>query len=352
MSTTGGSRAPTQGDRITQLEETIARMEEQLRRTALLSPAPTAPAVRPSKPKIAALEYFHGHRTKLTTFLTQVSMVIKLQPNRYPTERSKVLYTASFLRDTAFLWFQPNLEKDPEPEMMTSYKKFCRALRDTFGDPDAEATAERNIFSLRQKGLASSYISEYQCNSTLTQWNDHALAAQSTEDSKKDSTMRLLIARVERPHTLKEMMDTALRIDNRLYERSLERGSETQFTSTTTISTRSFGGNKSYSNNNNFTPRSSPSTGTTTSTTYTRQSFPSRNDRPSSSLPINNRGKLTIEEYQRRKDQDLCLYCGAKDHPVAKCPLAKPNSSAGNSAILTRANQSKGQALRTQNATA
>jgi hypothetical protein len=160
------------------------------------------------------------------------------------------------------------------------------------------------------------------------------------------------IARVGRPHTLKEMMDTSLRIDNRLYERSLERGSGTQFTSTTTTSTRSFGGNKSYSNNSNFTPRSSPSTSTTTSTTYTRQSFPPRNDRATSSLPITNKGKLTSEEYQRRKDQDLCLYCGSKDHAVAKCPLAKPNSSTGNSAILTRDNQSKGQALRTQNASA
>jgi hypothetical protein len=350
MSTTGGSRAPTQGDRITQLEETIARMEEQLRRTASLSPAPAVPAVRPSEPKIAAPEYFHGHRTKLTTFLTQVSMVIELQPNRYPMERSKVLYTASFLRDTAFLWFQPNLEKDPEPEMMTSYNKFCRALRDTSGDPDEEATAERNIFSLRQKGSASSYISEFQRNSTLTQWDDHALAAQFYRGLKEG--IKDEIARVGRPHTLKEMMDTALRIDNRLYERSLERGSGTQFTSTTTTSTRSFGGNKSYSNNSSFTPRSSPSTGTTTSTTYTRQSFPSRNDRATSSLPINNKGKLTSEEYQRRKDQDLCLYCGSKDHTVAKCPLAKPNSSAGNSAILTRDNQSKGQALRTQNTSA
>jgi hypothetical protein len=72
-----------------------------------------------------------------------------------------VLHAASFLRDTAFLWFQPNVNKDPEPEMMNDFKKFSQALRETSG-------AKRNLFVLRQKGSASSYISESQRHAALT----------------------------------------------------------------------------------------------------------------------------------------------------------------------------------------
>jgi hypothetical protein len=167
-------------------------MEEQLRRTASLSPAPAAPAVRPSEPKIAAPEYFHGHRTKLTTFLTQVSMVIELQPNRYPTERSKVLYTASFLRDTTFLWFQPNLEKDLEPEMMTSYKKFCRALRDPLEtlmnrQLPKGTSSPSNKRDQHPPTSQSSNATLLSLNGTTTPWPPNF-----TEDSKKESRMRSL----------------------------------------------------------------------------------------------------------------------------------------------------------------
>ena len=79
------------------------------------------PSVAPSsslngktqEPKVATPEYCLGQRNKLSSFITQVTMVITLQPTRIPSEISKVLYAVSFLRDTAFFWFQPYVTIEP-----------------------------------------------------------------------------------------------------------------------------------------------------------------------------------------------------------------------------------------------
>ena len=57
----------------------------------------SASNTRNSEPKVASPKYIHGQRNKLTTFITQVTMVIALQATCLPNEVSKVLYTGSFL---------------------------------------------------------------------------------------------------------------------------------------------------------------------------------------------------------------------------------------------------------------
>ena len=102
----------------------------------------SVPSSRPQKPKVSQPKYYHGQYAKLSTFITQVTMVITLQPSRFPTKTSKVLYAGSFLRDTQFLWFQPFVTIDPQPKFMLDFKKFCAELRKSFRDPDKEQTAE------------------------------------------------------------------------------------------------------------------------------------------------------------------------------------------------------------------
>ncbi|UOH79351.1 hypothetical protein LQV05_000352 [Cryptococcus neoformans] len=93
-----------------------------------LDQAATLPSSRPRKPKLSQPEHYYGQYAKLSTFITQVTMVITLQPSRFPTETSKVLYAKSFLRNTPFLWFQPFATIDPQPKFMLDFKKFCAEL--------------------------------------------------------------------------------------------------------------------------------------------------------------------------------------------------------------------------------
>ena len=133
---------------------------------------------RTSEPKVASPEFFSGSRQGLTPFLTQVNMVIGLQPSRYPMEKTKVLYAGSFLRGTALLWFQPYVSRTPEDPIMNDFESFCKKLKELFGDPNEKATAERNLYALKQKGSATSYLADFQRHAVLVEWNDQAKMAQ------------------------------------------------------------------------------------------------------------------------------------------------------------------------------
>ena len=255
---------------------------------------------RSSEPKVANPEYYQGQRNKLSTFITQVAMVIALQPSRFPNEKSKVLYAGSYLRDTAFLWFQPWVTATPPPSFMTDFQEFCHELRRTFGDPDEVATAERHLYTLRQKGSASSYVADFTRYAVLVHWNDEAKASQfyrGLKDFIKDE-----MAKTGRPSSLRALQEAAIRLDNRVFERQIEKGEHM---------------------GNNFSQSTRPSQfREQTTTTKTQHTFTPRLRATVPAQAITKRGKLTPAEYQRRKDNNLCLYCGDKGHSVSNCPKA------------------------------
>jgi hypothetical protein len=275
-----------------------------------ISIAPTAMTTtssngKGSEPKVASPEYYSGQRNKLVTFITQVTMVLTLQSNRFPTELSKIFYAGSFLRDTAFLWFQPYVTVVPKPTFMLDFDLFCQELRKTFGDPDEQSTAERQLYALKQRGSVSAYMADFMRYAVLIHWNDQAKAAQfyrGLKDSVKDE-----LARIGKPHSLKDLQEAAIRIDSRLFERYVEKGEHAPTTD---------------SSQTRFIPRTS---------TYTKTQTvikPAENLRAINPDHMTRKGKLTPAEYQRRKDNNLCLYCGKKGHSVQNCPLStKPRTT-------------------------
>ena len=261
--------------------------------------------------KPATPDTFNGQRAKLESFITQVKLAIELQPRKFQSERTKVMYMASFLRDTALQWFQPLLGQDPTPTVLTTFPLFIEGLRTNFGDPDRKATAERKLYELRQRGSAAEYLTQFQQHSTLLDWDDSAKASKfyhGLKDSIKDE-----LARIGRPNNWDELTQAAIRIDNRLFERAIERG-----TTPSTIRPSSAPPART------FTPRTTtPSTFTPSRTTTPFQrSTPPPQQRRENHLQRN--GKLTPEEYKRRQDAGHCVYCGDTTHKVDKCPLSKP----------------------------
>lgn len=245
-------------------------------------------------------------------------MVIGLQPSRFPTENSKVLYAASYLRDTAFLWFQPYLAAENPPTWLDDFNQFCKELRAMFGDPDEVATAERHLYNLRQRGSASSYVADFTRYTAIVSWNDEALCAQFYRGLK--DTIKDELARTEKPKDLKTLKDIAVRIDTRLFERHLERDRSST---------------KSYDNSRFVPPRNPNFKTTITKATFTprptfRQDNDNRRDHLQMGYNSNNRdnskfrGKIPSAEYERRKKENLCLYCGGKGHTVHDCPVAPP----------------------------
>ena len=126
----------------------------------------------------------------------------------------------------------------------------------------------------------------------------------------------------------------AIRIDSRRYERVLAKRDQqpkAPFNATRSDYTRTFYNNNRPNNFRRFSAANSmPIRSTTANTTFNKEVTLAVNLRAAfvpSSARITRRGRLTPEEYQRRKDHNLCLYCADKNHQVAKCPVVPSQQS-------------------------
>ena len=116
---------------------------------------------------------------------------------------------------------EPDKKDDDTIKVTQKYSNFKNKLRQVFGDFDEEHLAERRMQSLRQTGSAANYASKFQQLAVQTQWGAVPLVAQfykGLKDRVKDN-----VARVNRPSQLQSMITLAIRIDDRQYERELER---------------------------------------------------------------------------------------------------------------------------------
>ena len=141
------------------------------------------------------------------------------------------MFASTYLRDPAFEWFnsfltdflsnKPDKRDDDTIEVTQNYSNFKNKLRQVFGDFDKEHLAERRMQSLRQTGSAANYASKFQQLAAQTQWGAVPQVAQfykRLKDRVKDN-----VAQVNRPSQLQSMITLAIWIDDRQYERELEK---------------------------------------------------------------------------------------------------------------------------------
>lgn len=240
------------------------------------------------EPRMADPDFFNGKRSTTRAFLTQVRMVLAANPSRFPDETSKILYASSFMRGSAFVWLQPFIEKSSVHPFLQNFEKFSDAILNQFGDTDAEIDAERNIYMLKQTSSVSSYVAEFKTLASRLKWNDAAYRAQfyrGLKDNIKDE-----LCKVERPISLDSLIDLCIKLDNRLHERRLEKG---------TIP---------------FSPA-----------VFSKQHDSNAMELDSvTSIP---RGRLSDEEKHRRRRLNLCQYCGSSRHSIDECSLAQSRSN-------------------------
>ena len=193
------------------------------------APAPAPIIIKPLK--INTPELFDGNRGKLRAFFSQIELFFEFNVDRFPTDKHKVLFASTYLRGPAFEWFnsfltdflnnKPDKRDDDTIEVTHNYSNFKNKLRQVFGNFDEEHSAERRMQSLRQTGSVADYASKFQQLAAQTQWGAVPLVAQfykGLEDRVKDD-----VARDNRPSQLQSLITLAIRIDDRQYERELEK---------------------------------------------------------------------------------------------------------------------------------
>lgn len=335
--------ATNMSQRIEDLEASLRAAQEQ----ASLPTAPPASPLRPNEPKGKLPEEFRGNRAHLNSFLLQLTIYFNLRPSQFPSDYNKIVFASSFFREKALNWLRPQLnfylERLSNPAssmtpMFTTYEAFEQQLRNTFGDINEEATAERELRLLRQTQSVGFYTSEFQRIASILQWDNKAFVFAYYNGLKE--VIKDEISRVGRPSDLNDLVHLATQIDGRLFERLRERHFDGQ----------RFGLRPApppfmaHPPPTSFaTPEPmdlsaslhSPAFDTSPSSNHCCGSLQSRTVNSSSRNPASvkqsskRRGKLTKEEYNHRRDNDLCLYCGRSGHVVSSCPeLAAKNAVA------------------------
>lgn len=272
------------------------QQDNQELRERLLSNESASSSVRKwSEPKICLPEKFDGTRSKLRGFLNQIQLVIQLHSHRYPTDREQVGLVGSLLSGPALTWFAPLLEKQA-PELL-DFTAFTAALTACFGDTDRQRTAVTKLSNLRQGSRpASAYASEFRQIALDTTWDDVALRDCFRRGLRED--VKDMLLSMEDPQNLEEAIRFAVRCDNRLFERRQEKRSPF------------------------VPPVSAPSVSST---------VPAPLNRPVGPEPMQigrvSQGPLSAAERQRRREANLCFYCGGAGHPVRDCPVRSPSQS-------------------------
>lgn len=218
------SNIGTTGPTPAQMVEQIVALQQQITQ---LHAAQHSNSYKMEKPTA-----FNGTKGTLQGFLTQCRAYFLHYQHQFTNEIDKVVFAGHRLEGDALAWYEPmlrdllgNKEGDQDDNTKKLFKKFINfeeAIKDAFGDPDEERTAERQLALHRQTRSTSEYAAKFKQIATQLGWDDGPLMSQFYEGLKDEVKDEL--AKQDRPDDFAKYVAMAVRIDNRLYERKQERG--------------------------------------------------------------------------------------------------------------------------------
>lgn len=251
--------------------------------------------------KVKEPRTFTGRREELIPFLSELRNAITLQRGALTTDNDKALYLNAFLKKPGAPDSWWNGVEKTKPHLLENFEALLKDFTTHFQDPDLRNTKQRELDQLEQKGPASNYAARFlELCTYLT----------LTEETKMDYFKRGLKITVLQglafaspaPENLDQLITQSIRIDNNLYALELQKQKRTGVKPKTN-------GRQSNASPNSYTP-------------------PSNNNSSTATVPMEvdaiKHQPLTAVKRERRKKNNLCLYCGNAGHKVADCAeLAK-----------------------------
>lgn len=268
---------------IQQLSTTLSQLTAPAAHTAPPAIPPPAILGPVSEPRVGAPERYSGDPESCNPFLTNCSILFALQPHTFASEAAKVAFTINHLTGRARLWGTAEWER--QTPTCTSFQAFSAELRKVFGVASRGPDSAGGLLNLRQGGrTVADYSIDFRTQARQSSWNSAAQCDAyllGLESYVKDE-----LVSYELPTTLEELIDLTTRLDRRIQTRQDERRRE-------------------WRNRRFPDPPQTPS------------AAPQRHDPEPMQV---GRTSLTPEERQRRRQGNLCLYCGKAGHFVARCP--------------------------------
>lgn len=214
-----------------QLQQQTAELQQQMSQLQQQAAEAAQSGGTTRREKVPKPSNFDGERGNVQAFLTQARAYLFANAHFLLTEADKILFVGGLLVGKAAEWWEPTLRDyvtfpedkrdDDTKEIFADYVLFEKRLRNTFGNPDEQRTAERQLLGLRQSGSTGRYSIEFQRIAAKLDWNDEALMVQFYKGLRED--VKDDLSREPRPDDLAKYIELATKIDNRLYERRQER---------------------------------------------------------------------------------------------------------------------------------
>uniref|UniRef100_A0A9J7XNI1 ribonuclease H n=1 Tax=Cyprinus carpio carpio TaxID=630221 RepID=A0A9J7XNI1_CYPCA len=267
----------------------LAERLDQLQASPSAAPS-VPPAPRHAEPRLNPPAPYSGEPNSCRSFLSQCSLTFTLQPSCFPTEQSRVAFVITLLVGQAREW--GTAMWDSKHDCCVSFEAFSKELRKVF-DRSARGIEAARALSLLQQGeqSVSSYSIQFRTLATSCGWNEKALwdhFLHGLAEHVKDEIYSL-----ELPSGLDELIDLAIRVDDRIILRSRHQREGIPHEHLTGVAC-----------------------GATCDTMSQRRILPEEEP-----MQIG-RARLTIGERRHRLDNQLCLHCSEAGHVVAACPVA------------------------------
>jgi transposase InsO family protein len=296
------------------LNNRVQQLESQLQ-----SQTSNRGVVSGASPKVSLPDKFTGTAGKCRGFLVSVENIFALQPQRYPTSEVKTRFIGTLLSNQALSWFTDvALNKT---YLLDDYQLFVEEFRSLFEDPNIQRRAGSTLKKLSQgKGSVLAYSTVFRTNAVDSGYNERALI-DMFRDGLNSEIKDTLAAHNVYFEELEPFIKYCNGLDRSIYDRKMEKN---HFSPTV-------GGNYGRSARLGMSSRPQAS--------YDRPMHSyGRPPRPPQSYPhsssqstpmdldavytTDSKGfkHLTFEEKKRRKEMNLCLYCGESGHNYPSCP--------------------------------
>ncbi len=255
--------------------------------TASNPPASTVPdqAVRFIEPRLLPPAFYSGEPQQCRSFLAKCSLYISLQPSSFPTEESKIAFIITLLSGWVALWGTTVWEQ--KLPCCTSFQSFSEEIRKVFDRAASGREAARFLADLRQGDRSvTNYSIEFRTLAAECRWNLEAqwdMFFHGLADNGKDEIYTL-----DLPTSLDGLVSLAIRVDARLKQRNQRARRASAVNRLDHLPVPYCDADVGF-----FEPE-----------------------------PMQmGRSRLSLEEKRRRRNEGLCLYCGAAGHIAAQCPV-------------------------------
>ncbi|CAG8629831.1 4306_t:CDS:2, partial [Acaulospora colombiana] len=255
-----------------------------------------------SSTKIKDPTPFDGtNAAKIRIFVDECQVAFRARPRTYADDRAKINFALQYLSGAALALFSPylKLQEAELPLALVNWDDFVQALKNNFGYANAELQAQSKLTSLKmeEKHKASRYIIDFTRLAEDTGWGGNPARIQGQdfqfERQLEQRQFQQLFFKQFRRKEEEERQQQQLE-----FKFHLEHVEFSQ--------RRNSGGNSGKAKN-----------------------------KPDISKHLQENGKLKADERQRRIANNLCLFCGGKDHKRADCPVLKAKEAKARAAAVS-----------------